>query len=156
MNIIPGTNNGNEKAVTAATRILLVEDNADDVELTLEALKMTDVPLTCHAVGDGVDALAFLRRQGRFADVERPDLLLLDLNLPRLGGFEVLREIRKDPELTGLPVIVLSTSEAAEDVRKAYALHANCYIPKKIDFFEFVDSIGRICAFWFNLAVLPK
>ncbi len=146
----------NDTKTPSPFRVLLVEDNLDDADLTREALRTVDVPLTCHVVGDGLQALAFLRRQDEFAAVERPDLILLDLNLPRLGGFEVLREIRKDPELTWLPVIILSTSEADEDIREAYALHANCYIPKKLDFHDFVEAIGRICDFWLKLAVLPK
>src|SRR5688500_14333698 len=128
--------------------ILLVEDNPGDVRLTVEALKEGKVHNHLSVVSDGVEALAFLRNQGPYTDAPRPDLMLLDLNLPKKDGREVLAEIKDDPNLRRIPVVVLTTSEAEADVLKSYALHANCYITKPVDLEQFIDVIGTIEDFW--------
>jgi CheY-like chemotaxis protein len=135
--------------------VLLVEDSEDDVELTLEALAESRVHMDIHVVSDGIDAMAFLRREGEYRDKPRPDLILLDLNLPRMDGREVLKAIREDPFLTDLPVVVLTTSESEDDIRKAYTLHANCYISKPVDFLQFTDIVKKIEGFWLQLVKLP-
>ncbi len=137
-------------------QVLLVEDNADDVELTLEALKDSKVRMDIHVVSDGIAAMKFLQREEEYAGKPRPDLVLLDLNLPKMDGREVLKEIREDPELTDLPVVVLTTSSAEEDICKAYKLHANCYISKPVDFRQFSEVIKKIEGFWLQLVKLPK
>lgn len=137
-------------------QVLLVEDNEDDVELTLEALKDSKIRMEVHVVPDGVSAMKFLRGQEGYADKPRPDLILLDLNLPIMDGREVLSEIRKDPELTDLAVVVLTTSQNEEDICKAYKLHANCYISKPVDFMKFSDIIKQIEGFWLQLVKLPQ
>lgn len=137
-------------------QVLLVEDNEDDVELTLEALKDSKVRMDVHVVFDGVAAMQFLRRQGEYAAKPRPDLVLLDLNLPLMDGREVLKEIREDADLTHLPVVVLTTSQNEEDICKAYKLHANCYISKPVDFTQFTEIIKKIEGFWLQLVKLPK
>ena len=137
-------------------QVLLVEDNEDDVELTLEALKDSAVRMAIHVVSDGEAAMAFLRGEGQYADKPRPDLVLLDLNLPIMDGREVLKEIREDPDLTNLPVVVLTMSSAEEDICKAYELHANCYITKPVDFMKFAEIIKKIEGFWLQLVKLPK
>ena len=137
-------------------QVLLVEDNEDDVELTLEALKDSAVRMDIHVVSDGKAAMDYLRGKGEFADRPRPDLVLLDLNLPIMDGREVLKEIRQDPELTGLPVVVLTMSSAEEDICKAYELHANCYITKPVDFLKFAEIIKQIEGFWLQLVKLPN
>jgi chemotaxis family two-component system response regulator Rcp1 len=135
--------------------ILLVEDNAGDVRLTKEALKEGRVANTLHVVVDGVEALQFLRREGKYADAPRPDLILLDLNLPRLDGRQVLSEVKKDPELKRIPIVVLTTSKAEEDVLKTYDLYANCYIAKPVEFDKFVGVIKMIDQFWLTIVKLP-
>jgi CheY-like chemotaxis protein len=135
--------------------VLLVEDNQDDIELTLEALKDSKVQIKIEVVSDGISALAYLRRTGTFADRRRPDLVLLDLNLPMMDGREVLREIRTDPDLTDIPVVVLTTSEDERDILKAYSLHANCYITKPVDFVQFTEIIRQVEGFWLQLVKLP-
>jgi CheY-like chemotaxis protein len=135
--------------------ILLVEDNPGDVRLTVEALKEGKVHNHLSVVSDGVEALAFLRNQGPYTDAPRPDLMLLDLNLPKKDGREVLAEIKDDPNLRRIPVVVLTTSEAEADVLKSYALHANCYITKPVDLEQFVNIIGKIEDFWFSIVKLP-
>jgi len=137
-------------------QVLLVEDSVDDVELTLEALKDSKVRMDVHVVADGMAAMNFLRREGEYADKPRPDLVLLDLNLPLMDGREVLKEIRNDPDLTDLPVVVLTTSQSEEDICKAYKLHANCYISKPVDFIRFSEIIKQIEGFWFQLVRLPR
>src|ERR1043166_8207257 len=117
--------------------ILLVEDNPGDIELTKEALEDGKVRNNLHTVGDGVEALAFLRREGMYADVPRPDLILLDLNLPKKGGREVLAEIKQDEELRRIPVVILTGSQAEQDIVESYNLHANCYITKPVDLGQF-------------------
>jgi two-component system, chemotaxis family, response regulator Rcp1 len=135
--------------------VLLVEDNKDDVELTLEALKDSKVRMEINVVSDGISAMAFLRRDGDYAHKHRPDLILLDLNLPLMDGREVLKEIREDPRLTDIPVVVLTTSDDEGDILKAYQLHANCYISKPVDFLQFTEIIKQIEGFWLQLVKLP-
>lgn len=135
--------------------ILLVEDNPGDVRLTVEALKEGKVHNHLSVVSNGVEALAFLRNQGPYTDAPRPDLMLLDLNLPKKDGREVLAEIKDDPNLRRIPVVVLTTSEAEADVLKSYALHANCYITKPVDLEQFINVIGKIEDFWFSIVKLP-
>ena len=143
------------KKILVPANVLLVEDSEDDVELTLEALKDSRVLMEVHVVADGVSAMAFLRREGEYADKPRPDLILLDLNLPLMDGREVLMEIRADPNLTDIPVVVLTTSEDEGDILKAYKLHANCYISKPVDFSRFTEIIQQIEGFWLQLVKLP-
>ena len=135
--------------------ILLVEDNPGDVRLTREALVDGKVNNNLHVVIDGVDAMAFLRREGRYSDAVRPDVVLLDLNLPRKNGREVLAEVKNDPELRRIPVVVLTTSEAEEDVLRAYEHHANCYITKPVDLDQFLKVVKSIEDFWFTIVKLP-
>ncbi len=135
--------------------ILLVEDNPGDVRLTVEALKEGRVRNQLSVVSDGVEALAFLRNQVPYTDAPRPDLMLLDLNLPKKDGREVLAEIKDDPNLRCIPVVVLTTSEAESDVLKSYALHANCYIKKPVDLDQFINVIGTIEDFWLTIVKLP-
>lgn len=135
--------------------ILLVEDNPGDVELAREALEDTKLHNRLHVVDDGEKALAFLRRQAPYADAPRPDLILLDLNLPRKDGREVLAEIKSDDHLKRIPVVILTTSRAEEDVLKTYDLHANCYISKPIDLNQFMRVVKSIEDFWLSIVVLP-
>jgi len=136
--------------------ILLVEDNPHDVELAEELLKEARISINLSVVQDGIEALEFLRRQGEHADAPRPHLILLDLNLPLKDGDEVLAEIKGDDELLTIPVVVLSTSQAAEDVLRAYRHHANCYIAKPLDLDEFTRALKLIEVFWLGLVKLPK
>jgi two-component system, chemotaxis family, response regulator Rcp1 len=136
--------------------ILLVEDNPGDVELTREALQNAKVANRLHVVDDGVDAVEFLFRKGKFADAPRPDIILLDLNLPRKDGREVLSEIKANADLAEIPVVVLTTSQAEEDILQTYKLHANCYITKPVDFNQFLKIISTIEEFWLNVVKLPK
>lgn len=136
--------------------VLLVEDNPGDVRLTQEALKDSRIHVRLDVVKDGVEAIEFLRRQGRYATMTRPDLILLDLNLPRKNGREVLEEIKADDALKMIPVVVLTTSKAEQDVAKVYNSHANCYIVKPVDFHQFTTVVRSIEAFWFAIVKLPK
>lgn len=136
--------------------ILLVEDNPGDIRLTIEALKEGKVSNNLQTVNDGVDALAYLRKQGKFADAVRPDLVLLDLNLPKKNGREVLEEIKQDSDLKRLPVVVLTTSNAEQDVLKTYDLHANCYITKPVDLEQFLKVVRSIEDFWLTIVRLPN
>lgn len=136
--------------------ILLVEDNQGDVLLTREAFKEAKVLNRLSVVNDGVEALAYLRRQGRFSDSVRPDLILLDLNLPKKDGREVIAELKADDRLREIPVIVLTTSQAADDIAHVYAAHANCYITKPVDLNEFVRAVHSIENFWLTLVKLPS
>jgi CheY-like chemotaxis protein len=136
-------------------QILLVEDNPGDARLAREALRETRVPTTLHVVADGVEALAFLRREGAYAGAPRPDVILLDLNLPRKGGREVLAEIKGDVILHRIPVIVLTSSKADEDVLTSYDLHANAYITKPVELDEFIRTVGTMEEFWLTVARLP-
>ena len=135
--------------------ILLVEDSPGDVRLTIEALKEAKVANRLSVVEDGVKAMEFVRRQGPYAAAPRPDLILLDLNLPRKDGREVLQEIKSDPDLRRIPLVVLTTSRAKEDVLKAYDLHANCYITKPVDFTRFMEVVRSIEDFWLTIVKLP-
>ncbi len=135
--------------------ILLIEDNDGDVRLTREALNEGRIRNRLNVVNDGEQALAYLRRQGGHAGAPRPDLILLDLNLPRLDGREVLAEIKGDPELKQIPVVVLTNSRAEQDLLRAYDLHANCFISKPVAFEEFIDVVRSIEDFWLTIVVLP-
>lgn len=135
--------------------ILLVEDNPGDVRLTQEALKENKVRNTMSVVEDGVEAISFLRQEGNYSDAPRPDLILLDLNLPKKDGREVLAEIKNDPDLKRIPVVVLTTSKAEEDIIKMYDNYANCYITKPVDLDEFISIIKSIENFWVNIVKLP-
>ena len=135
--------------------ILLVEDSPGDVRLTMEALKEAKVRNRLNVVEDGDAAMAYLRRQGPYAQALRPDLILLDLNLPRKDGREVLQEVKADPDLRAIPIVVLTTSRAEEDVLRAYDLHANCYITKPVDFEQFLTIVKSIEDFWLTVVKLP-
>lgn len=136
--------------------ILLVEDNPGDVRLTREALRSTKIASHISVATDGVDAMAMLFREGKFADFARPDLILLDLNLPRKDGREVLVEIKRDANLRRIPVVILTTSQAEQDVAQAYDSHANCYITKPVDFERFLAVARAIESFWLTVASLPQ
>jgi chemotaxis family two-component system response regulator Rcp1 len=138
-----------------AVEILLVEDNPGDARLTQEALKEGKIRNNLHHVADGVDALAFLRRQGRWSPAPIPDIVLLDLNLPRKDGREVLAEMKADSVLKSIPVVVLTTSEAEQDVLASYELHANCYITKPVDLDKFISIVRAIESFWLAIVKLP-
>jgi CheY-like chemotaxis protein len=135
--------------------ILLVEDNPGDVRLTREALKTGKVWSELHVVADGEAALAFLRHEGDHANAPRPDLILLDLNLPRRDGREVLSIIKSDPNLKRIPVVILTTSQAEEDILKSYNLNANCYITKPVDFDQFMNVVRVVEEFWLTIVKLP-
>jgi len=143
-------------AAKRPARVLLVEDNEADVRLTREALRESGDDVRLSAVGDGEQALAYLRREGGFADAARPDLVLLDLNLPRKNGLEVLDELRADTALTCIPVIVLTSSAARQDVEACYAHGANAFVVKPIELDAFMDLIGTIRRFWLEVAQLPS
>jgi chemotaxis family two-component system response regulator Rcp1 len=145
----------NNQAGSAAIEVLLVEDNPGDVRLTREALKEGKVRNNLSVVQDGVEALAFLRREGQYADAPRPDVILLDLNLPRKDGREVLEEVKADPALRAIPVVILTSSDAERDIAQAYALHANCYITKPVDLDQFITVVKSIEDFWFTIVKLP-
>jgi CheY-like chemotaxis protein len=136
--------------------ILLVEDSPADVLITREAFNEFKVLNAMHVVEDGVNAMQFLRRQGQYTSVPRPDLILLDLNLPRKNGREVLAEIKADPDLRSIPVIVLTTSRSEQDVLQAYGQHANCYIVKPVGFENFVEAMKSIRQFWLSVVTLPS
>jgi CheY-like chemotaxis protein len=136
--------------------ILLVEDNPGDARLTMEALKEAKVCNGMVLVEDGVKAMEYLHHEGKYVDAPLPDLILLDLNLPRMSGQEVLAEIKADPLLRSIPVIVLTTSQADKDILEAYDLHANCYVVKPVNFQQFLESIKQIKDFWFSLVKLPS
>ena len=138
-----------------AIEILLIEDNPGDADLAREALKFGKVNNFLHVVGDGESAMAFLRREGPYADSPRPDLILLDLNLPKKDGREVLAEIKNDPHLKLIPVVILTSSSAEEDIVKSYNLHANCYITKPIDLNQFLKVVYAIEDFWLTIVKLP-
>ncbi len=143
-------------ALGRPVEILLVEDNPGDVRLTKEALAEGKVHNNLHVAHDGVDALAFLRREGVHASATRPDLILLDLNLPKVDGREVLSAIKADPELRRIPVVVLTTSDAERDIVESYELHANCYITKPVDLDQFIVVVQSIKSFWFTIVELPS
>ena len=145
----------NNEESSKTIEILLVEDNPADIRLAQEAFKDAKVRNILHTVGDGVEAMAFLRRQGKYADVARPDLILLDLNLPKKDGREVLAEIKTDERLKLIPVVILTVSKDEEDILKTYTLHANCYITKPIDFEQFMKVVKSIEEFWLTIVKLP-
>jgi two-component system, chemotaxis family, response regulator Rcp1 len=136
--------------------ILLVEDNPGDARLTVEALKEGKIRNNLFHAKDGVEALAYLRREGEHKDAPTPDIVLLDLNLPRKDGREVLGEMKQDPALKSIPVVVLTTSEAEQDILSSYKLHANCYITKPVDLEKFIDIVKAIEDFWLAVVKLPS
>ncbi|HYW45634.1 MAG TPA: response regulator [Bryobacteraceae bacterium] len=135
--------------------VLLVEDNPGDVRLTVEAMKEGKVINNLSVASDGVEALAFLRKEDVFHNAPRPDIILLDLNLPKLDGRQVLREIKTDESLRRIPVVVLTTSRAEEDILRSYDLHANCFVTKPVDFEQFEKVVRAISDFWFEIVKLP-
>lgn len=135
--------------------VLLVEDNPGDVRLTQEAFKEAKISIKLDVAMDGAEAIKFLRKDGEYADALTPDLILLDLNLPKKDGREVLKEIKTDDLLKRIPVVVLTTSNAEQDIMKSYNLHVNCYINKPVDFEKFFDIIQKIEEFWLTTAILP-
>jgi CheY-like chemotaxis protein len=135
---------------------LLVEDNPGDVRLTIEAFNDAKLSNSLSVVRDGVEAMAFLRQKVEYADAQRPDLILLDLNLPRKDGREVLAEIKADPDLQQIPIVVLTTSDARNDIQRAYELHANCYITKPVDLEQFIKVVQSIEDFWLTVVRLPS
>ena len=135
--------------------ILLVEDNLGDIRLTLDAFKEGRVLTTIHVVQDGQAAMDYLRRQGEYGESVRPHIILLDLNLPKKSGREVLQEIKSDPDLRRIPVVILSSSAAEEDITNAYQNYVNCYIRKPVDFNDFMDVVNQIEGFWLSLVQLP-
>ena len=139
-----------------AIDILMVEDNPGDARLTREALKESKICNNLHHVIDGVEAMAFLRKEGPYKDAPTPDIIFLDLNLPRKDGRQVLAELKVIPRLKHIPVVVLTTSEAEQDVAKSYELHANCYITKPVDLDKFVEIIHGIENFWLSIVKLPQ
>ena len=137
-------------------QILLVDDNDADVRLATEALKAAKVINCIHVAHDGVEALEYLRRQGAYATAPRPDLILLDLNMPRKNGRQVLLEVKSDPDLRNIPVVVLTTSSDEEDVVKSYDLHANCYIVKPVSFDGLIKVVKSLDEFWLSVVCLPR
>jgi CheY-like chemotaxis protein len=140
----------------AAVDVLLVEDDPGDVLMTREAFEHYRIRNTLHVVADGEQALQFLRRSGDYTEVPRPGLILLDLNLPRRNGLEVLADVKSDSSLLSIPVVVLTTSQAEEDILRSYSLHANAYISKPVDFDKFIDVIRQIDDFFLTLVKLPN
>lgn len=145
-----------DMTIGRAVEILLVEDNPGDARLTRELLREGKIHNNCHHAKDGVEALRFLRREGEFADAPRPDIVLLDLNLPRKDGREVLADLKADPSLRKIPVVVLTTSEAEQDILRTYELHANCYITKPVDLDKFITIVRAIENFWLSVVKLPQ
>lgn len=139
-----------------AVEVLMVEDSTTDVMLTREALRETGVPTSFNTVDNGEDAMLYLRRRGPFAAAARPDVIFLDLNLPRKSGQEVLAEVKQDPDLCVIPVVVLTTSRDEEDIVSAYTHHANCYVRKPLDFAHFGDVLRSVEHFWLEIATLPR
>lgn len=144
-----------ERDCNKPIEILLIEDNPGDIELTKIALEDNKMTINLSVVEDGVEALKFLKKEGKYANAPHPDLILLDLNLPRKDGREVLAEMKADPILKRIPVVILTTSQAEEDVLRAYNLCANCYITKPVDFDRFVKIVRSIENFWFTIVKLP-
>ncbi len=140
---------------TRPIQILLVEDSPSDARLTISALQLAKVANELHHVEDGVEAMEFLKRQGKYQNSPRPDLILLDLNLPKKDGREVLEEMKVDAKLSTIPVIVLTTSSAEKDVLRSYQLHANCYVTKPVNFDRFLECVRSIEHFWLSVVVLP-
>ena len=144
-----------EDTLSNPIEILLVEDNPGDIRLTQEVLKEGKVQNTLSIVENGVQAISFLRKENEYQDAPTPDLILLDLNLPKKDGREVLLDIKNDPELKKIPVVVLTTSQSEEDILKVYDLNANCYISKPVDFGQFIDVVKSIENFWLSIVKLP-
>jgi two-component system, chemotaxis family, response regulator Rcp1 len=140
----------------AAIEVLLVEDSPGDVRLTREAFKDAKVHINLHVASDGAKAMAFLKREGEYATAPRPDLILLDLNLPKKDGREVLAEIKEDPTLKTIPVVVLTTSSSEADILRSYQLHANCYITKPVGLEGFLTVVKSIDGFWLSVVRLPR
>ncbi|RJQ14695.1 MAG: response regulator [Nitrospiraceae bacterium] len=136
--------------------VLLVEDNPADVRLMKESLRDSKVRNNLHVVNDGEAAMSFLRREGKYSGVPQPDLIMLDLNLPKKDGREVLQEIKTDPALKHIPVVVVTTSSADEDIIKSYCLHANCFVTKPVDLDQFIKVVQAIEDFWFTIVKLPR
>ena len=149
---MPVTDGGSTKVID----VLLVEDDPGDVLMTREAFEHHKIRNHLHVVNDGEQALQFLHRAGEYADAPRPGLILLDLNLPRRDGLEVLAELKEDPELRVIPVVILTTSQADEDILRSYALHANAYVSKPVDFERFMDVIRQIDNFFITVVELPR
>lgn len=145
----------NNEGMATPIEILLVEDSPGDVRLTQEALKEAKMRNNLHVVGDGVEAMSFLRKKGKYADAPRPDLIFLDLNLPKKDGREVLAEIKSEDDLKSIPVVVLTISKSEEDILRSYNLHANCYVTKPIDFDQFTTVVKAIENFWFTIVKFP-
>ena len=135
--------------------ILMVEDNPTDVLIAKEGFSGASMANTLHVADDGIEALEFLNQRGKYVDAPRPDLIVLDLNMPRKNGQEVLAEIKSDMRLKNIPVVILTTSKSQGDINRAYGLHANCYISKPVDFDEFTHVVQRIQDFWLSLVTLP-
>ena len=150
------TDDAKSMFATRPVEILLVEDNPADVTLTTEALEDSKMLNHLHVVNDGVEAMEFLHRKGKYENAPRPDLILLDLNLPRKNGREVLEEIRADPSLTIIPVVIMTVSKDEKDIYETYRLHANCYIQKPVKFAEFIEIVKSIETFWFSIVMLPS
>ncbi len=144
-----------EKNKFKAVEILLIEDNPGDVRLTLEALKESKIINNLQVVDDGIEALSYLKKEGIYKDKPRPDLIILDLNLPKKDGREVLAEIKSDVLLKQIPIVILTTSEAEEDIIKSYELHANCYITKPVNMEQFIKVVKSVGEFWFSIVILP-
>ncbi len=135
--------------------VLLVEDNPADIRLTQEALRESKIYTSLDIARDGEEAMAFLLREGQYADARQPDVILLDLNLPKKDGREVLADIKDHPRLKHIPVVILTSSQAEEDILRTYNLHANCYINKPVDFHQFIKVVRSIESFWFTVVKLP-
>lgn len=145
----------NEATTSQPVDVLLVEDNPGDVKLTREALSETKMLVNLYTVCDGVEAMDFLYQRGKHESVPRPDIIILDLNLPLKDGREVLSEIKNQDHLKRIPVVILTSSKAEEDIVKSYNLHANCYITKPLDFDQFIQIVKSIEQFWFTIVKLP-
>lgn len=145
-----------KKLMGRPVEFLLAEDNPGDVRLTKEALRESKISNNLNVVPDGVEAMAFLRREEKYADAPRPDVILLDLNLPKKDGREVLAEVKADPSLRLIPVVIITSSEAEQDVLKTYELYANCYVTKPVDLEQFIKVIQSIETFWLTIVTLPS
>lgn len=141
---------------TRPIEILLAEDNPGDILLTREALAEAKIRNTLHVTNDGIETMAFLRNEEPYTDAPTPDLILLDLNMPRMDGREVLAQVKTDPEFRRIPIVVLTTSERVEDILKTYDLHANCYVTKPVDLAQFEKVVDSIEEFWFSIVRLPR
>jgi chemotaxis family two-component system response regulator Rcp1 len=145
-----------ERVLSKPVDLLLVEDNPADIRLTQEALRDAPMPVNLSIAMDGIEALEFLHKTGKYENAQRPDLILLDLNLPRKNGGEVLSDIKSDPDLKRIPVLVMTTSKEPQDIEKAYSLNANCYIAKPIQLDDFMGVVQSIESFWLQTVILPQ